>query len=63
MKAYKCDISNQYCEEVYTIHGISNPDTFTLYSKGSSFECNKEVYEKIMRFIQNLAKEYGNELC
>jgi len=52
-KAYKCDICKDYCEDVYTIHGISRE-----YSKlkDESVDCCEVCYRDIMLKISYMVE-------
>lgn len=59
-KAYKCDICGGYCDDVYTIHGISNPGSHKPYEKSEdkfSFDCCVTCYDEIMQGIQNVMQK------
>jgi len=58
MKAYKCDICNEYCDDVFTIHGISNPNDHTKLVEvpSGSADCCVSCYDDIMLHICNMIK-------
>jgi len=58
IKAYKCDICNEYCDNVWTIQGISEPKTHIKMSRlnNANPECCEECYDKIMCAIKLMIK-------
>lgn len=54
MKAYKCDICGHYCDDVFTIHGITAPISHAKYYNGESFDCCERCYDEIMRKISDM---------
>ena len=65
MKAYKCDICGNFCNIVYTIHGITKPlshKTYTHHEGGQSFDCCPKCYDEIMTYIDGMiAEAEGNK--
>ena len=61
-RAYKCDICGNYCEDVYTIHGVSTPEhSFYDHLKGDSADCCKDCYDEIMVKIKKMIKLKAGE--
>jgi hypothetical protein len=55
MKAYKCNLCKKYCNDVYTIHGISEPYIHRTLPNGSqSVDCCETCYDKIMVVVAGL---------
>jgi hypothetical protein len=61
MKAYKCDLCKQYCDNVLTIHGVSEPYTHVPYKNQFcddrlSMDCCEKCYDEVMLKIEELMK-------
>ncbi len=56
MKAYKCDICDKYCDDVLTVHGISQPGSHRKYSslENTSADCCEACYDEIMEKIAGM---------
>ena len=61
MKAFKCDVCKEYCDDVYTISGLSEPVTHIVGKFGKTcingLECCNDCYDKICEFVCNLIVE------
>lgn len=55
--AYKCDICKQYCDDVYTIHGVSEANTHKKIGGTGCVDCCEHCYDEIMRRIGDITKD------
>jgi len=62
-KAYKCDICKEYCEDVFTVHGLSEPETHNVGVFGVAVDCCEDCYNKICEFAFKLINKKINDSC
>ena len=51
MKAFKCDICKEYCDDVFKVDGLSEPKTHIIGRFGINLDCCVECYDKICKFV------------
>lgn len=58
MRAYRCDLCKEYCDNVWSIHGLSQPETHLKICgiENTVGDCCKDCYDKIMVFVETLIK-------
>lgn len=58
MKAYKCDVCKEYCDDVFTVEGLSEPITHVVgrFEKAciNGLDCCPDCYDKICGFVCDL---------
>jgi hypothetical protein len=56
-KAYKCDVCKDYCDDIYKIEGLSEPETHVVGRFGAfGLECCTKCYDKICNFVSKEIK-------